>query len=403
MNAKKKRSKNRRRARKLAKQAWDAADVGNFDLAAKIIGRAVDVDPGNPMLWNDQGLILLQRNNDDRAADAFQAAISLAVDYAEAYTHLAVIRVRQGCVQQAVALQREAVRYKPDSDLYRERLTAYEALANSVAPIRPEGNSISKQLHRDSTCQQVVAEKEFPELATRINDLDWTSIEEILRRNGYSHLRDLLPSDLCKCLRQMFADDRLFAKTVTMDKSRFGKGVYRYFRDPIPHLVDAIRRIVYPHVSQIANAWTNLLRQEELYPLTWEEFREICAEAGQTVPTPLLLKYESGGFNTLHQDIRGDVYFPLQLVIVLSPIADQSANDSDGFTGGEFLFCDQPERKKSDRRLIPAGLGDAVLFCTHARLVRIAGVYGLKQVKHGMERITSGTRYALGVPFHEYL
>lgn len=128
-----------------------------------------------------------------------------------------------------------------------------------------------------------------------------------------------------------------------------------------------------------------------------------CAEAGQTTPSPLLLRYEAGGFNALHQDLRGDVFFPLQLVVVLSPRA-ASGDDSDpgGFTGGEFLLCDQPERKSSDRRQIAAGLGDAVLFCTRARLVRVGDVHGLKPVMHGLNLITSGTRYAIGIPFHDF-
>ena len=115
-----------------------------------------------------------------------------------------------------------------------------------------------------------------------------------------------------------------------------------------------------------------------------------------------MLRYEAEGLNAPHQDIRGAVFFPLQLAIVLSPRAGSGANDPNEFTGGDFLFCDQPERKPGDRTLIPAGLDDAVLFCTRARLVRVGGVYGLKPVKHGMERITSGTRYAIGIPFHEF-
>ena len=100
--------------------------------------------------------------------------------------------------------------------------------------------------------------------------------------------------------------------------------------------------------------------------------------------------------------VRGEVYFPIQLVIVLSSLAERTTSDDSCFTGGEFLVVDQPERKQSDRRRIPAGLGDAVLFCTRSRLVKVGGVYGLRSVEHGMDRIQSGTRYALGIPFHEY-
>ena len=116
----------------------------------------------------------------------------------------------------------------------------------------------------------------------------------------------------------------------------------------------------------------------------------------------LARRYEAGGFNALHQDARGEVFFPVQLVVVLSSRGDSASDDDSAFTGGEFLFCDQPERKPSDRCAVPAGLGDAVLFCTRSRLVRIGGVYGLQPVKHGLNRIAAGTRYAIGIPFHDF-
>jgi hypothetical protein len=237
-----------------------------------------------------------------------------------------------------------------------------------------------------------------------VDALDWADLESLLTGQGYAMIQRLLEPCRCAELRCLADESALFAKTVVMNKSRFGQGVYRYFRAPLPPLVDAIRRIVYPHAAAVANQWQRLLGESELYPTAWEDFRVRCAQAGQTTPTALLLSYEAGGFNALHRDIRGEVFFPLQLVIVLSPRLDPEEADAEteGFVGGEFLFCDVPERKKSDRRSIPAGLGDAVLFCTSTRLERVAGVYGLRPVKHGMDRITRGTRYALGVPFHEY-
>jgi len=186
-----------------------------------------------------------------------------------------------------------------------------------------------------------------------------------------------------------------------MNKNRFGSGVYRYFAAPVPALVAAIRWFVYPHIARIANAWRRLLDEDEIYPSSWGEFRCLCADAGQTTASPLLLRYKAGGFNALHQDIRGELFFPIQLVIVLSPRAKTEIAVGDEFAGGDFLFCDEPERKKSDRRVIPAGLGDVVLFCTRSRLVRVSGVYGLKSVKHGLAEVTSGTRTAMGIPFHD--
>lgn len=401
MNAKKQRDKNRRRASKLARQAWDAADEQRFGLAVKIIGRAVDLNPGNPVLWHDQGMLLLQLREDEQAARSFQAAIQAAPDFAEAYASLAAIRARQGRLEQAVMLQREAVRLAPQTERYHSALAAYEVLLaggcssdaarDSEPRIGATGNLIEDALNEG-----------FADLAARIVRLDWQHIERHLTAQGFVLLPGLLGVEACRTLRAMFDEDRLFAKTVTMNKNHFGNGVYRYFASPIPPLVDAIRQFIYPHLAEIVNRWQRLLEREELYPAKWSEFRGRCRAAGQTVPSPLLLRYEAGGFNALHQDIRGEVYFPVQLVIVLSPRSSSTTSDESSFTGGEFLFCDQPERKASDRRAVPAGLGDAVLFCTRERLVRVGGVYGLQPVKHGLSEIASGTRYAMGIPLHEF-
>jgi hypothetical protein len=198
----------------------------------------------------------------------------------------------------------------------------------------------------------------------------------------------------------MYDDDSLFAKTVVMDRPEFGLGEYRYFRAPIPAVVDQLRRAVYPHVARIANDWHALLNKPDRYTAEWEVFRDECRRAGQTTPTPILLRYQAGGFNALHRDLRGAVYFPIQLAVVLSPRA--GGPGAAGFRGGDFLFADVPEGKKARRRELAAGLGDAVLFCTRDRLMPVGGVYGLQPVKHGVTPVTAGTRYVLGVPFHEY-
>jgi hypothetical protein len=206
-------------------------------------------------------------------------------------------------------------------------------------------------------------------------------------------------ADTCVGLRSLFDRDDLFAKTVAMDQPTFGRGAYRYFRAPVPEVVEGLRRAVYPHVARVANRWQELLREADRYPDDWEAFRAVCHRAGQATPTPILLRYGPGGFNALHRDLRGAVFFPIQMAVVLSPRLDQAP---DGFAGGAFLFRDVPERPKSRRREVAAGLGDAVLFCTRDRLVPIGGVHGLQPVKHGVAEITAGTRVVLGVPFHEY-
>jgi hypothetical protein len=211
----------------------------------------------------------------------------------------------------------------------------------------------------------------------------------------------LLDAAACAHLRDLFDQDQLFAKTVTMDQPDFGRGTYRYFRSPVPELVEGLRGAAFPYVARIANEWQRLLGNAEHFPDVWEEFRADCHAAGQTTPTPILLKYGPGGFNALHRDLRGAIYFPIQMAVVLSPRA-AAGEATDGFHGGEFLLCDVPERQNSHRRSLPAGLGDAILFCTRDRLVRVGGTYGLQPVKHGVAMITAGERFVLGVPFHEY-
>jgi hypothetical protein len=230
--------------------------------------------------------------------------------------------------------------------------------------------------------------------------LDWDQLGQGLTRDGCVLIPGVVEPSTCARLCVLFDDDARFAKTVNMDRPDFGKGAYRYFRAPIPVVVDQLRRALYPHVARIANGWQRLLGEPECYPPEWDDFREHCARAGQSQPTPILLKYGPGGFNALHRDLRGAVFFPIQMAVVLSRQAD--AAHPEGFQGGEFLFCDVPEGKKPRRQKLAAGLGDMLLFCTRDRLVAVGGVHGLQAVKHGVAPIIAGTRFVLGVPFHEY-
>ena len=399
MNPKKQKEKDRRRARKLAEQAWDAVNAGNLDLAEKIIRRAVMAQQDNPVHWNDQGVILGLRQKEAESADAFRAAISLAPTFAEPYACLAALRIRQGFTAEAVALQAQAVRHAPQEDRYVKQLSAYQSLAGSEKP--PVGTPPTPAPIPDPAALPSAADSDgdWPE---RLAAFDWPQLGDRLTRDGCVAIEGLVNGTTCNELCGMFDRDELFAKTVVMDRPEFGQGVYRYFRAPIPIIVDQLRRAVYSHVAQIANSWERLLGEPERFPLEWEGFRDQCREAGQTTPTPILLKYGPGGFNTLHRDLRGSLFFPIQMAIVLSKRADPEKPESGGFTGGEFLLCDVPQRRKSRQRMLSAGLGDAVLFCTRDRLVRVGGMYGLQPVKHGVARITAGTRFVLGVPFHDY-
>jgi hypothetical protein len=393
MNPKKSKEKDRRRARKLAEEAWEAVDAGNLDLAEKLIRRAVTTQEDNPVLWNDQGVILGLRDNAEEATQSFRGAIRLAPTYAEPFAHLAEMEAKAGYLRDAIAYLEKAVRHAPDKPAYAERLEALRLLASERSPaIEPAAPATPKTEPRTPA----PTGHDWP---ARVAKLDWDALGKNLTSDGCVLIPELLDSDSCQQVRELFDEDSLFAKTVVMDREDYGKGTYRYFQAPIPALVDELRRAVYPHAAEIANAWQDRLGEPARFPAEWEFFREVCRQAGQTVPTPILLRYETGGFNALHRDLRGTVFFPIQMAVVLSPRADEA---NSGFRGGDFLFCDVPETKKSRRRELVAGLGDAVLFCTRDRLVKVGGAFGLQPVKHGVSTIEAGTRVVLGVPFHEY-
>jgi hypothetical protein len=400
MNPKKQKEKDRRRARKLSEEAWEAVNEGNLDLAEKIVRRAVAAQQDNPVLWLEQGEILGLRHKEAESADAYRAAISLAPTFAEAYSRLAALRFRQGFTSEAVFLQREAVQHAQDNSGFAEKLAAYESVLQSE---KPQAMTTAAEPSETPDGERVLPEADpvgvWP---TRLAAYDWVKLGERLTRQGCVVLERLMDAAECEQLCNLFDRDELFAKTRIMDQPDFGKGTYRYFRMPLPAVVDQLRRATYPHVARIANEWQHLLGETEEYPPEWEAFREVCHSAGQTTSTPILLKYEPGGFNALHRDLRGAVFFPIQMAVILSPRAEVDDVESVGFRGGEFLFCDVPERKKSLHREIAAGLGDAILFCTRDRLVKVGDIHGLQPVKHGVSRITAGTRFVLGVPFHEY-
>ncbi|MFL5245093.1 MAG: 2OG-Fe(II) oxygenase [Gemmataceae bacterium] len=396
MNPKKQKVKDRRRARKLAEEAWEAANEGNLDLAEKIIRRAVAAQEDNPVLWNDQGMLLSLRQKDVEAAESFCAALSLAPAYAEPYAHLASLRIRQGLAREPVALQALAIKYAPQKPKYMEQMEAYRAIAGrrTVEPAQVQATQEPPTLVPSTDPDGRWSE----ELAS----FDWYALGDRLTRDGCVVIAKMVDASTCEQLCGMFDDDERFAKTVVMDRPEFGQGVYRYFADPIPNVVNQLRRAVYPHAARTANHWQEMLGEPKRFPPEWEAFRDECHRAGQTTPTPILMKYGPGGFNSLHRDLRGAVFFPIQMAVVLSQRMESSDDQTSGFEGGEFLFCDVPEGGKSRRQKIPLGRGGAVLFCTRDRLARVGGVYGLQPVEYGVAQITAGTRFVLGVPFHEY-
>jgi hypothetical protein len=223
----------------------------------------------------------------------------------------------------------------------------------------------------------------------------WDQLAAAIDADGFALTTDpVLDAGVCAALRDSFFDDPRFRSTIDMARYRFGAGSYRYYRDPLPDAVAAIRQDAYPPLAALANGWAGRLGQAERYPDGLDEFIEICHQAGQTKPTPLILRYEAGGYNTLHQDLYGDIAFPFQLTVALT----QPGVD---FTGGENLFVEQRPRAQSRGTSVTIPLGHAVVFPVRHRPV--AGARGdyRATMRHGVSTVTSGTRYTLGVIFHD--
>ncbi|MBI3636911.1 MAG: 2OG-Fe(II) oxygenase [Candidatus Rokubacteria bacterium] len=230
-------------------------------------------------------------------------------------------------------------------------------------------------------------------LAARLADLDWTALETSLAEFGYAKTPPLLTPDECESLIALYGDERRFRSHIDMARYRFGIGDYKYFAEPLPPLVRELRERAYPPLAAIANRWEAALGTRQRYPETLAELLRLCARRGQTKPTPLLLHYEAGGYNCLHQDLYGEIAFPLQLTAFLS-------RRGVDYEGGDFLLVEQRPRAQSRGEAIATEQGEVVIFTTRYRPV--AGARGPYRatMRHGVSRITAGRRYTLGVIFH---
>jgi hypothetical protein len=231
-------------------------------------------------------------------------------------------------------------------------------------------------------------------LATHLAELDWTALERSLWDWGYAKTPPVLTPSECEALITLYADDSRFRSRVDMARYRFGEGDYKYLAHPLPPLVEALRAHAYPRLATLANAWEEALGSRVRYPPDLDGLLALCRRHGQTKPTPLLLHYEAGGYNCLHQDLYGDVAFPLQITAFLS----RRGVDYDG---GDFLLVEQRPRAQSRGEAIHTEQGELVIFATRHRPVAGARGWFRTTMRHGVSRITRGSRYTLGIIFHD--
>lgn len=229
---------------------------------------------------------------------------------------------------------------------------------------------------------------------TDVTQLDWTAIGSDLDTQGCTVLPGVLSVEECAALAACYEDEAHFRSRVVMSRHGFGSGEYKYFDYPLPPPLATLRTTLYPPLAEIANRWNAAMGLETRYPAELSAFLERCHKAGQTRPTPLLLRYGEGDYNRLHQDLYGEHVFPLQVAILLS----KPGRD---FTGGEFVLTEQRPRMQSRVEVVPLGQGDAVVFPVHHRPVR--GTRGFYRVtmRHGVSRLRSGERMTLGIIFHD--
>ncbi|MGO4517522.1 2OG-Fe(II) oxygenase [Terriglobus sp. 2YAB30_2] len=229
---------------------------------------------------------------------------------------------------------------------------------------------------------------------SRIASLDWKLIADELNDAGNALLKNIFTAQECQALASQYGSDELFRSRVVMSRHGFGRGEYKYFRYPLPALLQGLRTSLYERLAPIANRWNEQMGIDIRYPAEHAAFIERCHQAGQLRPTPLLLQYGAGDYNCLHQDLYGEHVFPVQVAFLLS----EPGKD---FTGGEFVLTEQRPRMQSRAEVVPLRQGDAVAFAVHHRPVQGArGSYRVN-LRHGVSRLRSGQRYTVGVIFHD--
>jgi hypothetical protein len=235
---------------------------------------------------------------------------------------------------------------------------------------------------------------ETSDIADRVAALDWKRIGADLDTHGCATTGALLRADECTVLSSRYDDDGLYRSRVIMARHGFGKGEYKYFAYPLPDTIAALRGSLYPPLAAVANRWNERMGIDQRFPADHAAYLKSCHAGGQVKPTPLLLQYGAGDYNCLHQDVYGDLVFPLQVAFLLS-------GPGEDFTGGEFVLTEQRPRMQSRAEVVPLTQGEGVIFPVHHRPVQgTRGVYRVN-MRHGVSRLRSGKRHTLGIIFHD--
>lgn len=240
----------------------------------------------------------------------------------------------------------------------------------------------------------MIAVASAKEVAKRVKAIDWAQLGNDLDAQGSALIERLISPTECEALTALYAIDDLFRSRVVMGRHGYGRGEYKYFDYPLPDLIARLRTAFYPPLAVIANRWNTAMGIDVRFPDKHAAFIERCHAAGQRRPTPLLLQYGTDDYNRLHQDLYGEHVFSLQLTILLS----EPGRD---FTGGEFVMTEQRPRTQSRPEVVPLRQGDAVVLAVRHRPVQgTRGVYRVN-LRHGVSRVRSGHRHALGIIFHD--
>jgi hypothetical protein len=231
-------------------------------------------------------------------------------------------------------------------------------------------------------------------IAERVAALDWPKLQAALDEDGYAVTGPLLTEAECTSLSAGFDADATFRNRVVMARHGYGQGEYRYYAYPLPELIGSLRTALYTGLAVVANRWEAALGRPPVFPADHAGYLEHCHAAGQTRPTPLLLRYTTGDYNRLHQDLYGDLSFPLQATFLLSrPGTD--------FEGGEFVLTEQRPRMQTRAEVVPLGQGEAVIFAVNQRPARVTNGFHRVVMRHGVSRLRSGHRHTLGIIFHD--